>query len=528
MNLLEGSRPAPWYIEALLAIGGWVAGLLAAIAIFVFAGTIVGSVANGAESAAALALIIGIGFAGIGAVIGEPRINDFRRHFAIAAVAAGLTAAAGGFGFLVYRFLDAIGVTRESFSMGGAMLITSASLALFGYFLNRRLADAILTFLTSLAVYGVAIAGLIIVAIDAVAMPRLDLIAAPIVAAGGAFLTIRTDDWRRRAIGAALIVGPLLHLLMLYGAVDFVAGPSAKSSTVFAIIAPKAFLFATIFFALIELRRFHDAAPLLATGALLLAATWVFPNYGGIAIIALLAGLASSHRGLSAIGVIALAWALGRYYYDLSASLLFKSGVMATLGIVTIAGAAFFRTRGKAPQAVILRRSGFLEIGLVGAAIVSAMILVNLNVQRLESAFDQAEVIYLPLGPRDPRSILQGDYMVLTYREEIYPDRAALDELPSDGAILLELDENKVARFSRIADENIKPERNEIRVAYVKDSRGIRYTPRSFFFQEGDAASFQDARFAVVKVAPSGQALLIDLADENRRVIDPQNANHRQ
>ena len=121
----------------------------------------------------------------------------------------------------------------------------------------------------------------------------------------------------------------------------------------------------------------------------------MFPDYGGIAIIALLAGLASSHRGLSAIGVIALAWALGRYYYDLSASLLFKSGVMAALGMVTLAGAVFFRKRGKALQAVNLRRSGFLEIGLVGAAIVSAMVLVNLNVQRLESAFDQAEVIFV-------------------------------------------------------------------------------------------------------------------------------------
>jgi len=148
--------------------------------------------------------------------------------------------------------------------------------------------------------------------------------------------------------------------------------------------------------------------------------------------------------------------------------------------------------------------------------------LVNSSVWRLESAFREANEIYLPLGPRDPRSIIQGDYMVLAYGAEIYPPDSAIWPLPRDGEVFLKLDENKVASFSRLPGAADSPEPDEIRIDYVKtaDNR-LRYVAESFFFQEGEARAFQPAAFAIVRVAPDGAARLVGLADANRVTLGP-------
>jgi uncharacterized membrane-anchored protein len=88
--------------------------------------------------------------------------------------------------------------------------------------------------------------------------------------------------------------------------------------------------------------------------------------------------------------------------------------------------------------------------------------------------------------------------------------------------VILSLDENRIGRFARLDDgAPLKP--GELRVQFRRhqDWRGPRldYGAQSFFFQEGDADLYLDARYALLRVAEDGSTVLTDLASEDRVAI---------
>jgi uncharacterized membrane-anchored protein len=62
--------------------------------------------------------------------------------------------------------------------------------------------------------------------------------------------------------------------------------------------------------------------------------------------------------------------------------------------------------------------------------------------------------ILLKLAPRDPRSLMQGDYMALNYdlANKLFSMQtdSASANLPSSGAVVLRLDDHQVAEFVRV------------------------------------------------------------------------------
>lgn len=513
---MNAQAKSPWYVETFLAIGGWIAGLLAAVAIFAIAIAVVGDFkTDGSDIVAAfIALALGGGFAFAGISLGGPDKGDFRRHFAIAATAAGLAAATGGVWYLLFSPFDKSGQAGET-AAGGAGLATAALLALAGFFIARRMRDGILSFLTTLAVYAVAFVSLALLlgrhAFEA------DHFLPPLCAFGGAvlFLEKRFAAFIR-PIGAALMIAPMIHFTVAdnFRSVFWTGSPPPGA----AIFGETAILAAALY-CLTFLRGRYGLAPLAATALLAAAAVWLLPNAGGVAIVILLAAVAANHRGLAIAGIIAAAWFIGRFYYDLSMTLLEKSAIMAGMGALMLAGAVLFRrlaSRGvdRGASGGTPTRRGARAILGAGAVFAVALAYVNAGVLRLETAFADAREIYLPLAPVDPRSLIQGDYMVLNYDNALYPPYGEIDALPEQGQIFLKLDANSIASFSRAAAEGDVPGPDEIRINYVKTARtGMRYAPESWFFQEGEAEIFQPARFAIVLVAPDGHARLIGLAD---------------
>jgi uncharacterized membrane-anchored protein len=104
------------------------------------------------------------------------------------------------------------------------------------------------------------------------------------------------------------------------------------------------------------------------------------------------------------------------------------------------------------------------------------------------------------------------------------PDSATIQGLPYRGTVILAVDENGIGRFARLDDGSPLKEQ-ELRVRYRRhqDWRGPRldYGAQSFFFQEGDAQLYQDAKYALLRVAEDGSTVLTDLADANRSAIKP-------
>lgn len=103
-----------------------------------------------------------------------------------------------------------------------------------------------------------------------------------------------------------------------------------------------------------ELRRFgadpaRRRAYLLGVGALLLP-TFFAPALSA-PLFVLLVSWRNGHRTGTVVGVIALAYALGRYYYDLNLTLLHKSYVLVATGLLFLGAYALLRSKLSADEA---------------------------------------------------------------------------------------------------------------------------------------------------------------------------------
>ena len=124
--------------------------------------------------------------------------------------------------------------------------------------------------------------------------------------------------------------------------------------------------------------------------------------------------------------------------------------------------------------------------------------------------------VLLELAPRDPRSLMQGDYMDLDYA--LTRKLQERGNLPKVGRAVLHNDERGVATLVRIhAGEPLGA--GEFLVRFRSRGSRPRIGAESFFFQEGQAGRFQSARYGELRVAEDGTALLADLRDKDFRLL---------
>ncbi|WP_342375647.1 GDYXXLXY domain-containing protein [Myxococcus stipitatus] len=156
-------------------------------------------------------------------------------------------------------------------------------------------------------------------------------------------------------------------------------------------------------------------------------------------------------------------------------------------------------------------RSALFFLGLALALLVP----LGLVIQK-EHVLSTGQSVLLELAPRDPRSLMQGDYMVLDYdlTRNIQDDRALA---PSSGLLVLKLDENGVGRFVRMDSPDIPLAPGEFKLRYRRREGFIRLGAESFFFQEGHAERYERARYAELRMTSSGSSVLVGLRDANRQ-----------
>jgi uncharacterized membrane-anchored protein len=139
-----------------------------------------------------------------------------------------------------------------------------------------------------------------------------------------------------------------------------------------------------------------------------------------------------------------------------------------------------------------------------------------LNVQK-EKILDDGQVVLLELAPVDPRSLMQGDYMVLNYKISREQRNVAQKLENRRGRLVLKLDENNIGTFVRF-DDGTALEADQVYLRF-RYHRGLKLGAESFFFQEGMAREFEGARFGELRVAPSGEAILTGLRGPKREVL---------
>lgn len=160
---------------------------------------------------------------------------------------------------------------------------------------------------------------------------------------------------------------------------------------------------------------------------------------------------------------------------------------------------------------------------LIGLVIFTAVLSRQMIIH--EATLSQGREVYLTIGPKDPRSLMQGDYMILRYHQNLQPPKSTRKDAPKTGYVILSVDDQKVARFYAYVSpqanaEDTKENRpeNSVKIAYKKSNswqNWLTYTATSFFFEEGKAAHFEKARYIAVRVSKDGTALITHLLDEN-------------
>ena len=155
--------------------------------------------------------------------------------------------------------------------------------------------------------------------------------------------------------------------------------------------------------------------------------------------------------------------------------------------------------------------------------LITALGYVNYLALATESSIKDGRTILLELRPADPRSLIQGDYMRLAYAiENDFSERIDEDDGAIDGKFLLVLDNNSVGTFAGLLSaenvNNLPPD--QIVIKYHGTSRwDITFAPDSYFFQEGSAEIFDEARYAELRVTADGRTFLIGLRDEQFKLL---------
>ena len=162
--------------------------------------------------------------------------------------------------------------------------------------------------------------------------------------------------------------------------------------------------------------------------------------------------------------------------------------------------------------------------------IVILFVITGFSAMKEEGYKKSDNYFYLELAPVDPRSLLQGDYMILNYdvidkaQEIIYngiydskdENNTFLDI--KRGYIVVQLDENKVAKFVKLSKEKTD-EKDLLFIAYKSDGFNVDINANSYLFQEGTGEKYENAKYSKV-VLIDNNLRLIDLRDKDFKEIE--------
>jgi uncharacterized membrane-anchored protein len=156
------------------------------------------------------------------------------------------------------------------------------------------------------------------------------------------------------------------------------------------------------------------------------------------------------------------------------------------------------------------------RIFLVIVSALLALGAVNVMAYQREDLAANGRVVFLALAPVDPRSLIQGDYMRLRYALA----RNVLSNAgTSDGLLVVRLDKQRIAREVRLYDPQKPLARNQVLLAYHQRAHDIHIGPEAFFFQEGHASYFVNARYAELRVSASGDVALVGLRGKDLELL---------
>ena len=155
------------------------------------------------------------------------------------------------------------------------------------------------------------------------------------------------------------------------------------------------------------------------------------------------------------------------------------------------------------------------------------LVLANHSIYSRERLIAEGRIALLELAPVDPRSLMQGDYMALSFRAATDAFGAGPREGLADGRIVLQVDERGVAKFKRM-DDGTSLAADEVRIRYRVRADQVKFATNAYFFQEGHAQYYERARYGEFRVAPNGDCLLTGMRGAKLERLGPQETQQKK
>lgn len=141
----------------------------------------------------------------------------------------------------------------------------------------------------------------------------------------------------------------------------------------------------------------------------------------------------------------------------------------------------------------------------------------NFSVSKKERILKDGRLVLLELAPVDPRSLMQGDYMSLSYA---IADLESDKKIPKRGFCVIKLDSNQVAKRVRFQKDKSPLSQNEYLIEYTAPNQwSVNIGAESYFFQEGEAEKFEKAKYGGIRIDKNGNSLLVGLYNEKLKLI---------
>lgn len=146
------------------------------------------------------------------------------------------------------------------------------------------------------------------------------------------------------------------------------------------------------------------------------------------------------------------------------------------------------------------------------------LVYINFSIARKEELIVEGQLVLLELAPVDPRSLMQGDYMQLRYQIANDIDGQAI---PRRGYCVVRLNSKGIAEKIRFQESKTPLSDGEYLIRYWSPSEwNVNIGAESYFFQEGDAEKYVNAKYGGVRIDEHGNSLLIGLYDEQQKYIE--------
>ncbi len=265
---------------------------------------------------------------------------------------------------------------------------------------------------------------------------------------------------------------------------------------------------------------------LAATGLILIS----FKIYGiSTGLLIVLVGFARHRILLITLGIMSMLSFFSWYYYNLQATLLFKSIVLVVLGLILLVawfGLNYIYKNKHAQQSKKFKLKSINKNKWLGlTTILATLVIININISKKEALIETGEVLLLKLAPVDPRSIMQGDYMRLRFDlankiATVIRENNKNNTLPIylQGRAIIAKDSNNIVSFVALfEDQTLKPSQRLMPYKYRNGQ--VKFTTNAFFFQEGQASHFQQSEYGEFKMSKDGDILLVNMVDKDLNIL---------